>query len=94
MKYVPRIYRMRIKWVAGIHCKLLTNDFEENIYILKIWGNPKNIACSSAMLRSRYLPWKRKAWLYQYNCVGAWYNPVDWKQIWNDIKFKFRYLGI
>jgi hypothetical protein len=82
------IHRMTVKWVGGCKTSKTAPDFEENIWILKLWGNPRNIACNSAM-------WRRQIFgvplhLDGYNCVAAWYNPINWE----NIKFKLSNIGI
>ena len=90
---IPRFYRMRVKWVGGVNTKTTCgDDFEENIWIFRFWGNPRNIACNSAMWRKRLFGIPE--YLNGFNCVTAWYNPIDWKDIWESFKFKFRYFGI
>lgn len=91
LNYIPRFYRMRVKWVGGIYTNKHAPDYEENIWIFKLWGNPRNIACSKAMFWGQL---KQREELNGYNCVSAWYNPVDFREILRSLKFKFRYFGI
>lgn len=93
MKYIPWIYRMRVLWVGGCGLPKTSNvEYEENIWILKLWGNPRWKACESAMFRKRLFGVPKH--LHRYNCVAAWYNPINWKSLIDDLKFKFKNVGI
>ncbi len=68
-----RIYRMRVLWVRPPRSKPYPGkqEFEHNVWILKLWGNPRNIAIKKAEI-TRFYP-------RHWSCVSAWYNPVEWR---------------
>ncbi len=70
-----KIYRMRVgynKWDDD-------KPREHNVWVLVLWGNPKDAACRKAEIMRRLM------FDWSYQSYYAYHNPIDWKRLFKTV---------